>query len=85
MEIVLNLYISFIKYINLKRMDKEYKRINIIKEIKLYNDKAEIIFNSPLKRSPNSDSFFIFRKTIIYNSLQHNLPEIIEIKISFGL
>ena len=57
----------------------------IIKEIKLYNDKAEIIFNSPLKKSPNSHSFFIFRKTIIYNSLQHNLPEIIEIKISFGL
>ncbi len=32
----------------------------IIKEIKLYNDKAEIIFNTPIKKSPNDkDSSFL--------------------------
>ena len=32
----------------------------IIKEVKLYNDKAEIIFNTPIKKSPNNkDSSFL--------------------------
>lgn len=37
----------------------------IIKEVKLYNDKAEIIFNTPIKKSPNNEdsSFFSINKS----------------------
>ena len=34
----------------------------LIKQIKLYNDKIEITFNSPIKKSPNDkDSSFLLR------------------------
>lgn len=57
----------------------------LIKEIKLYNDKAEIIFNSPLNKSSNSDSCFLFRMKYMFKPIQHHLPLKIEMKISYAV
>ena len=46
----------------------------VIKEIRVYEDKLEIIFNSPIKRSPdNNQGFFLFT----FNS---KLPQYIQNK-----
>jgi len=46
----------------------------VIKEIRIYEHKLEIIFNSPIKRSPdNSQGFFLFN----FNS---KLPQYIQTK-----
>ena len=57
----------------------------LVKEIKLYNDKAEIIFNSPLKKSPNSDSYFLYRTKYMFKPVQHHLPLKIEMKVSYAV
>lgn len=57
----------------------------LIKEIKLYNDKAEIIFNSPLNKSSNLDSYFLFRTKYMFKPIQHHLPLKIEMKISYAV
>ena len=47
---------------------------NVIKEIRVYEDKLEIIFNSPIKRSPDTNQgFFLFT----FNS---KLPQYIQNK-----
>ena len=55
----------------------------LVKEIKLYNDKVEITFNSPLNKSPKSDSCFLFTTKIMYKPIsRHNILKI-KMKIQF--
>ena len=59
--------------------------INIlIKEIKLYNDKIEIIYNTPLKTSPeNKGLLFLSTKKYITKIIQNAEPRKIEMQVEF--
>ncbi|MBE7075049.1 MAG: hypothetical protein E7376_03640 [Clostridiales bacterium] len=61
-------------YIEALKLEPKLLIDYIIKEIRVYEDKLEIIFNSPIKRSPdNNQGFFLFR----FNS---KLPQYIQNK-----
>ena len=55
----------------------------LIKEIKLFDDKMEIKFNSPLKISPVSQGFFFYEKTAKMTFIVPNTKEIIT--VDFGI
>ena len=57
----------------------------LIKEIKLYNDKAEFTFNTPLRTSPNEQgSSFLSTTRNMKKFIQNQIkPKMIEIQIKF--
>lgn len=61
-------------YIEALKLEPKLLIDYVIKEIQVYEDKLEIIFNSPIKRSPETNQgFFLFT----FNS---NLPQYIQNK-----
>ena len=74
------------KFYRVALEQKPLELINyLIKEIKLYNDKVEIKFNSPIKSSDNNQGFFILSKTkeLCEYKGKHTLPQITDMHISF--
>jgi len=59
----------------------------LVKEIILYNDKAEIIFNTPIKKSPNDkDSSFLSTNKTWYQQIQNKKELIIRyLQVNFLL
>ena len=57
----------------------------IIKEVKLYNDKAEIIFNTPIKKSPNNkdSSFLSINKSARKMITNHTTKSYIHLELDF--
>ena len=57
----------------------------IIKEVKLYNDKAEIIFNTPIKKSPNNkdSSFLSINKSARKMMTNHTTKSYIHLELDF--
>jgi len=74
------------KFYRVALEQKPLELINyLIKEIKLYNDKVEIKFNSPIKSSDNNQGFFILSKTkeLCEYKGKQTLPQITDMQISF--
>lgn len=55
----------------------------LIKQIKMYNDKIEITFNSPTLRSPNTDFSFLTITKPMRKILPHKQFKLIDIQIEF--
>ena len=57
----------------------------LVKEIKLYNDKVEITFNSPTLKSPDNQGFSFLSETLKMKKLIQNkpIPEMVDMLVKF--
>ena len=69
-------------YVNALQLEPKILINYIVKEVKLFDDKVEIIFNSPIKKSPDSQGFLLYKNFKSFHSSKYRTEHLmIEIYI----